>query len=131
MAPQGFRKRRKKPLQEKDSGQPYPEVVVATIGLPVRHPADACGGNTLPLNAGLGNRGIKAHGTREQAFSCQRRYLLSKGYKQVGGTAFEAPDGGPILILTKKSKYGGKLRMGKANSRHMPDDRLGGIVWML
>ena len=95
-------------------------------------PAAACGASLTKLNNGLDGRGIKAHGTREQAYECQRRYLLSQGYTQVGSNAFAAPNGGPILILTKKSRYGGKLRMGKVGSRHQPDGRpAAGYFWLL
>ncbi len=95
-------------------------------------PAAACGASLVKLNHGLDGRGIKAHGTREQAYDCQRRYLLSQGYKQVGSNAFAAPDEGPILVLSKKSRYGGKLRMGKEGTRNQPDGRpSSGIIWLL
>jgi len=37
------------------------------------------------------------------------------------------PDGGPILVLSKKSKFGGRMRKGKAG-RVMPE-RGGGVVY--
>ena len=62
----------------------------------------------------------KAHSSSEEAFHCMRGYLLSKGYKHIGGHEFLPPDGGPIEILTKKSRFGGRLRWGKLQQRFMP-----------
>lgn len=95
-------------------------------------PGVSCSGHISKLNHGLEGRGIRAHGSRSAAFACQRRYLLSQGYTQVGGHAFAAPDDGPILILTKKSHYGGKLRNGKEGTRNQPDGKsASGLIWLL
>lgn len=85
-------------------------------------PKELCNGGTVLTNKSLGGS-IKAHGTSEEAFKCHKRYLLSQGYEQIGSRDFRPPDGGPILILSKKSKFGGKLRKGKAD-RWMPKDKL-------
>lgn len=63
---------------------------------------------------------MKGHGSSPQAFACHRRYLLKMGYTQIGGQAFRAPDDRPTLILTKKGRFGGKLRNGKEGTRNQP-----------
>src|SRR5687767_11681699 len=65
--------------------------------------------------------GMKTHGSTDEAFKCMKHYLLSEGYTQVGPREFSAPptkenpDGGPIRVLTKKSRFGAPLRPGKEN----------------
>ena len=76
-------------------------------------PKDKCTGSLIFVNNSLG-KSMMAHGSSEQAFKCYCQYLLSQGYKQVGSKEFEPPNGGPVLVLTKKSKFGGVLRPGKS-----------------
>ena len=63
-----------------------------------------------------------------------RKHLLSLGYKAVGSRAFSPPDGGPIVILTKKTRFGGRLRRGKSEgvgkgaSRYIPVYRPSGVM---
>lgn len=76
----------------------------------------------------------KAHGSRGEAFRCMTRYLMSQGYERIGQREFRPPNGGCILVLTKKSRFGGRLRTGKraeggtSTSRFMPD-RGAGLIY--
>lgn len=54
-----------------------------------------------------------------------RSFLLSRGYTQISQREFEPPDGGPVRVLSKKSHYGERLRLGKEGGRHMPDGPAG------
>jgi hypothetical protein len=64
--------------------------------------------------------GMKTHGSSVDAFKCMKHYLLRQGYTQVGPREFcapptpENPEGGPIRVLTKKTRYGAPLRPGKS-----------------
>lgn len=69
---------------------------------------------------------IRVHASPEGAFNCKKNSLLRKGYTMLGTREFRPPDGGPILILTKPSRFGARLRMGKEGSRNMP--RSGGCI---
>lgn len=56
-----------------------------------------------------------------------RRYLIrKKGYVELGPREFLSPDGGPVLVLTKKCRYGGLFVTGKggdSGKRFMPEVR--------
>lgn len=54
-------------------------------------------------------------------------HLKAQGYIPVGAREFLTPGGGPVLVLSKKSKFGGRLRNGKLGERLMP--KRGGIVY--
>lgn len=90
-------------------------------------PKEFCGGSNTNVNRGLGST-IKTHGSPEDAFLCYKRYLITQGYSTIGSRAFAAPDNGPVLILTKKSRFGAKLRNGKEATRNMAP-RHGGILF--
>lgn len=84
-------------------------------------PNDSCVGAITQLNAGIRSRS-KAHATREDAFKCYQKWLLSQGYKKVGGREFAPPEGvddGYITLLNKKSKFGAIMRQGKAGSKSL------------
>ena len=96
-----------------------------TCGVPKEH----CNGAHIAMNARMGGpSGMKAHGSPEEAFRCKARYLKKVlGYKQIGGREFAPPDGGPVMVLTKKSRFGGVIRAGKGGdtgkpTRYMPED---------
>jgi len=72
-------------------------------------PDHKCGGTTLQVDKRL----RKVHASSEDAFACFRRYLISMGYTSVGPRELASPDDGRVLVLTKKSKFGGALRVGK------------------
>lgn len=88
-------------------------------------PRDKCTGGQENLNAGLqGPR--KVHPTSEAAFNCHKNFLISQGYTQVGSRDFSPPDGGPVRVLTKKSKFGARLRNGKEGTRNMSNVKIKG-----
>jgi hypothetical protein len=62
---------------------------------------------------------VLVHNTTREAFLCMKKHLLRQGYIQIGGREFSPPGGGPVLVLTKSSRYGGKMRRGKMG-RVMP-----------
>lgn len=81
-----------------------------------------CEGATVTVNARMGDS-LKAHGDHASAFLCKKRYLVNVlGYTQIGGREFRPPDGGPILVLTKKCRYGARMRKGKGGGRYQPKD---------
>lgn len=90
-------------------------------------PPDDCRGSAAILSAGFKAKGYKIHNTSTEAFNCMKQHLLKQGYTQVDSRAFSPPGGGPIRVLTKKSRYGAKMRPGKGG-RNMPSGRTGGIV---
>ena len=73
-----------------------------------------------------GNEFIKVHSTRDEAFRCMQRHLVTQGYTQIGPREFAPPDDGPVLLLNKRSKFGGVLRRGKED-RLMRDNKLGHV----
>ena len=78
-------------------------------------------------------RSVRCHSTRDQAFRCHAQYLVDVlGYKRVGSREFHK-EGSPIKVLSKRSKFGGVLRRGKAGekggSRVIPKDHLSGIIY--
>jgi hypothetical protein len=92
-------------------------------------PKDDCDGTFTKTSSGLG-AAQKAHTLPREAFACMKRFLLRQGYVQVGQREFAPPDGGPVRVLTKQSRYGGRLRRGKEGTRRMPVLRGGGIAFM-
>ena len=94
-------------------------------------PVASCGGTGYVTKQQISP---KAHGSRDEAFRCMRRHLIAQGYVPIGPREFRPPDGGCILVLTKKSRFGGRLRTGKraeggtTTSRFMPD-RGAGIIY--
>lgn len=80
-------------------------------------PASECEGTLTRMHL---SAGMHTHGSSVDAFKCMKRYLLRHGYTQIGPREFSAPptpenpDGGPIRVLTKKTRYGAPLRPGKA-----------------
>lgn len=99
-------------------------------------PNASCCGSVTPTNNGIRSKeAIKTHPQPEQAFACMRRHLINDlGYKQIGGRDFMPPDGGPVRVLTKQSRFGQQLRPGKEGTRNMvPTKRgcKGGMVTIL
>lgn len=84
------------------------------------------------LSSSLNNKGLREHGSPIEAFRCHRDYLISQGYQRVDSRAFQPPPGPdgepqPIRVLTKRSRFGARMRPGKGQ-RHMPSVRTGGVV---
>jgi hypothetical protein len=92
-------------------------------------PKNDCNGSFTKTSSGLG-AASSAHATPREAFACMKRFLLSQGFVQVGSREFAPPGGGPVRVLTKKSRFGGRLRRGKEGTRRMPILRGGGIAFM-
>lgn len=69
----------------------------------------------------------KTHGSREEAFRCKVKSLLDAGYTRIDAKTFSPPDGGPLLVLTKVSKFGAVVRQGK-EGRYMPENVSGSII---
>jgi len=90
---------------------------VVMCGTPNQH----CSGSTLTTNTFLRSASPKGHPTHEAAYRCYRSYLIRElGYTDIGSRTFRPPNGGPLRVLTRKSKFGASLRLGKMGERHMP-----------
>ena len=70
-----------------------------------------CTGDFTMLNSGMG-KSMKTHISSEDAFKCYSKFLIKQGYIRIGSREF-FKEGNPILVLTKKCRFGGILRRGK------------------
>lgn len=75
----------------------------------------------------IGRITLKAHASPMDAFNCHKRWLITRGFKQIGPREFRPPDGGPIEVLTKKSRFGARLRTGKGK-RLMGHRHTSGVI---
>jgi len=99
-------------------------------------PKNCCTGKVGNYSASLDKQGIKKHGSPHEAMACYVRYLTQTlGYERLSSREFRPPDGGPIVVLSKVSRFGARLRSGKSgegsansNSRGMPSVRTGGVI---
>lgn len=94
-------------------------------------PKEFCTGSNRQVSNGL-RKVIKGHSSTTEAYRCMSRYLRSLGYVAQSNREFHR-EGEPVLVLTKKSRYGAMLRGGKAG-RSMPQKggkkmRSGGVVY--
>ncbi len=88
-------------------------------------PSTECCATHSKTSNGLKN--AKLHSSPEDAFKCYKNYLIRDGYTQIGSREF-SKNSGPIMVLTKKSKFGSMVRGGKAE-RFMPSgEATGGTV---
>jgi len=79
-------------------------------GVPIGH----CQGSDAILSSHLRKEQPKVHYSTESAFKCHAKWLVNVlGYEQRGSREFAEPNGGYIVVLTKKSRFGGVLRAGK------------------
>lgn len=74
-------------------------------------PYDECNGAMCSLD----KHSVKVHADPFEAFACYTAYLKKQGYQKVGERAFRLGEG-PVLILTKKSRFGQQLRLGKTGN---------------
>jgi hypothetical protein len=81
-----------------------------------------CKGYHTPTNAGLRSRANKVHNSPEEAFKCHALFLMSRGFTKISSREFKDPETGYIRVLTKQSRFGGKLRSGKERTRFMTLD---------
>jgi hypothetical protein len=86
------------------------------------------------LSASLDKKGIKKHGSPEEAQKCYGSYLVNVvGCTKLSSREFKHPDG-PIEVLTKAARFGARLRSGKhgetgqGKSRGMPSKVHGGVI---
>ncbi len=69
---------------------------------------NGCTGGNIETPKGM----MKGHPTSTEAFKCKCRSLLRQGYIQSGSREFSLNDE-PILVLSKKTHFGGVIRGGK------------------
>lgn len=108
---------------------------MATYGYMCPTPKDKCCGSGSNLSASLDKKGIKKHGSSEEAFNCYASYLVNHcGCERISAREFKHPNGGGIEVLSRKAKFGERLRSGKSGesgqskSRGMPSVRHGGVI---
>jgi hypothetical protein len=86
-------------------------------------PDQFCTGGKLNTDQNLQHN--KIHHSHEEAFRCMARYLTKElGYIRLGSRDFYK-EGEPVLILTKKIRFGGLMRLGK-EKRLMPGQKRNG-----
>jgi hypothetical protein len=81
-------------------------------------PPSDCSGGSGKLSCFITGK-AKTHVTSEEAFACRKRFLQRRGFEQIGPREFRDVKAGGILILTKRSRFGCRLRPGKED-RHQP-----------
>lgn len=84
-------------------------------------PKEYCIGDIKPANQSLGKT-CRCHQTHQEAFKCYAQYLIKIGYKQIANNEFQK-DNDPILILTKKCRFGAQMRRGKGIDKGQGADR--------
>jgi hypothetical protein len=92
-------------------------------GVPAQY---CCGSTSITSKSIQGNP--KLHNSSQEAMRCHGRYLINVlGYQKMGAREFSPPDGGPIRVLTKSSRFGARMRPGKGG-RNMPTKQRAGVV---
>jgi hypothetical protein len=87
---------------------------MAVYGFLCITPRVHCSGTPAKLNAGLEKRGLKKHGSPNEAMCCYASYLENVvGCEKLSDREFRHPNGGPIEVLTRASRFGCVLRSGK------------------
>jgi len=85
-------------------------------------PTEHCNGSKYTTDQRLPK---KCHGSTTEAFRCYRRYLIKvMGFTSIGPREFINPENGRCRVLTKKIRFGARLRPGKENG-FMPDGSTG------
>ena len=91
-------------------------------------PREVCTGKLTSMNNFYNRtKNAKLHGSPQAAFDCYVRYLLLTGHVRVAAREFRQPQGG-ILLLTRQSRFGTRVRLGKEGSRCMVLKHHGCIV---
>lgn len=92
---------------------------------------DFCSGTLAKTNHGLGvpSNTIRAHASPEEAFRCARKALIAQGWEQLSSREYRPAGGGAIRVLTKQSRFGGRLRNGKEGTRNMPARNGSGLLY--
>ena len=86
-------------------------------------PEKDCTGSFVKGSKGM--RATKAHATPEDAYRCYAASLKRAGYEERPNREFYKP-GEAVMVLTKKSRFGAVLRLGK-EGRFMPERGSGWI----
>lgn len=86
-------------------------------------PEGECNGYHIP--ADNSKKYFQGHDSHEAAYRCYANYLKRQGYQEHANREFHKP-GEPVIVLTKKSRFGLALRAGKAD-RMMTERGYGGI----
>jgi hypothetical protein len=63
-------------------------------------------------------KNAKVHASTQAAFECYCRYLEKTGHVRLSMREYRQPAGG-VLLLTKRSRFGTKVRLGKEGNRYM------------
>ena len=72
-------------------------------------PAGACTGTLSTVD----KEGIGTHATPQEAFACHRQHLVAAGFVPVGPRELVDPADGYVRVLTKKIRFGARVRRGK------------------
>jgi hypothetical protein len=91
-------------------------------------PPEKCCGSLCKANKWITAQVKKSHGSSQAAFECMKNYLVKQGFTKIGSREFSPADGGPVRVLTKKCRYGARLRQGKEKGRVRPVKKWGGVV---
>lgn len=85
-------------------------------------PDEFCKGSPLKTDQVFHTK--KCHQSHADAFRCMAQHLTRDlGFVRLSSRDFQAPNGGPIRILTRQSNYGAHLKPGKLGERHEPDEK--------
>ena len=89
---------------------------------------EGCSGGIGNLSGGLKGKNLKVHSSPGDAFDCHAAYLIRQGYTQLRPREYASPiPGEPVRVLTRRGKFGARMRPGKEN-RNMPSERTGGTA---
>lgn len=91
-------------------------------------PQEQCTGRLVSMNNFFNyTKNAKVHVSPDAAFACYVGYLKSTGHTRVSSREFLRPEGG-LLLLTRRSRFGTALRLGKEGNRYMVLKHNGCIV---
>ena len=92
-------------------------------------PREECTGKTVSMNNFFcQSKNAKVHASPQAAFTCYCHYLDKTGHERLSVREYRRPNGGGILLLTKQSRFGTKVRLGKEGNRYMVLKHSGCIV---
>jgi hypothetical protein len=93
-------------------------------------PREHCTGKLVSMNNFFTHhkpQNAKVHGTPQSAFECYCHYLEMTGHVRLSQREYRQPQGG-ILLLTRQTRFGTKVRLGKEGTRYMVLKHNGCIV---
>ena len=74
-------------------------------------PREGCTGTLSTVD----KEGIGTHATAQEAFECHRQFLIARGFVPVGARELIDPADGCVRVLTKKIRFGARVRRGKGS----------------